>query len=128
MRVLALLETVEKSEDKKGDLPGKGHSMSKGGAGMQGPMWHAQDKAGGAGDSRKSRSLSVRLLLWTWLCFVKPLKDCKHGGLGVTVVCSKSSARCQLKEQAVESGTSGFQCWLYEFIAVRCYTTVLACC
>ena len=49
MRVLALLEMVEKSEDKKGDLPGKGHSMSKGGAGMQGPMWHAQDKAGGGG-------------------------------------------------------------------------------
>lgn len=36
MRVLALLQKMEESEDKKGDLPGRGHSMSQAGAGTQG--------------------------------------------------------------------------------------------
>lgn len=106
MRVLALLEMAGDHEGKKGDLPGKGDSMSKGVAEADGiqssgapcGMSGTQRGAGGM-----SRGLGYGLSSWRWLGVMEPLKDFAQGSVGVTAACTKSTARCQLSDQAVES-------------------------
>lgn len=92
-RICSLLEVVGESEDKRGDLPGKGNSTSKGVAGTDsirsiwGSMRDERDLGGADG---KSRSLGVGLSLWRCLGIVKPLEDFTQGSIGVTVACTKA--------------------------------------